>query len=191
MLDKINILLICNFIFSVGAIIGAALWAVYPSGMYIDYTFSSTYGFYWFISIFSFVFGVVGFVYHNKIVSTEKCPAAKVNTVCKITPMLMFKTFMTMCIVIFWLASSGSVASILRECIVAKEQIDFWGYGNIIDTNCHGPIVSTTFGFAEFITWSVIFYFVIKYVDGEYRASCEQCKTQETELENTTGTVTV
>lgn len=165
-LSSTNVLLACNFILSIGAIIGASIWAAFPNDMYLNYTFSATYGFYWFVSVFSFVIGIIGVLYHGNVVKFNET-----SNRLQISFVLMIKLFITITIVIFWLAASASVATVLRECQNVKQEFAFWGYDSVLQLHCNGPIVTTVFGFSEFITWCVVLYFVAKYTIAEYNCS--------------------
>jgi len=152
-----SILFVLNFVFSVGGIIGASLWLYYD-----DYfTLGGGYGFYWFTAVCSLLVGVVGFVYHMVPNARNNMPISKLSENVRIYLMFALATMMW----VFWLSSSASVASYLKDCVYIKDQYRRFDYdfGFVLDSKrytCIGEAVTTSFGFADFFVWSVIFYTV-------------------------------
>jgi hypothetical protein len=145
-----EILLTANVLFSLGGIIGNSLWAASNN----VFTLSSAYEFYWFVTVTSFLIGVGGMVYHS----------GKVQIVESVRKNLVY-VFIVISVMypIFWLAASASVASHLRDCLYIKKRLgnildddDYYFYGYRFNLKCDGEIISTSFGFANFIVWVLV-----------------------------------
>ena len=148
-MNSLSVLLILNIVFSVGGIVGAALWLHFD-----DYfTLGGGYGFYWFTSVLSFLVGVVGYAYHSYSNVRENMSISKlsVSTRMYVMGLLAFVMF------VFWLGASASVASYLQDCVYIKNKIKFFDHGYEF---CVGEAVTTAFGFSDFIVWCIIVYVV-------------------------------
>lgn len=171
-----EILLTANVLFSIGGIVGNSLWAASNN----VFTLSSAYEFYWFVTVTSFLIGVGGMVYHS----------GKVEIVESVRKNLVY-VFIVVSVLypIFWLAASASVASHLRDCLYIKRKIgdvlyddDYYFYGYKFNLECDGEIISTSFGFANFIVWVMVFVLFYPYVWRKFLQV-------ENTVENTTNTV--
>lgn len=154
-------LFVFNFVFSVGAIVGASLWLYYD-----DYfTLGGSYGFYWFTAVFSLLVGIVGYAYHLVPNIRNRIPISHLSENVRFYMMFVLAIVMWL----FWLSSSASVASYLKDCLYIKNGLRSRGFDDNLDFGfvmynkrhtCIGEAVTTAFGFANFIVWSVIFYIV-------------------------------
>jgi hypothetical protein len=151
-----NILLALNLLFSLGGIVGNSLWAASNN----IFTLSSAYEFYWFVTVSSFLIGVGGGLYHKGVVKFSD--ATKEN---------LFYGFTVISVLypIFWLAASSAVGSNLKDCLYIKntlsgfdDDFSFWGYR--FNITCDGEIVSTSFGFANFIVWVYTLFLFYPYI---------------------------
>lgn len=177
-----ELLLTANLLFSLGGIVGNSLWAASND----VYTLSSAYEFYWFVTVSSFLIGVGGVVYHSGQIKT--LGNVKNN---------IFYTFIVISVLypIFWLAASASVASHLRDCLYIKERLekyddDFYFRGYRFNLKCDGEIVSTSFGFANFIVWVIVLVAFFPYIQRKFTVTQQTVDTaasdtsvQETALE--------
>ena len=121
---------IASIILSIGSIAGVSVWA---DSNDIS-TLSNSYVFYWFVAITSFLFSLVSYFYH-----TIKSIIIYIRKNIKLTNLHIYTVSIFGSIyILFWLAASVSVASDLRYCLIVKN-------------NCNGQMISTVFGFANFI----------------------------------------
>jgi hypothetical protein len=151
-MDNYNtILLALNVAFSAGGIAGASVLASQNE----FYSLSSAYGFYWFVTVLSFVVGVSGGVYHL-------VPSVK-ETVGENQYGVYIMSFTSFTMLVFWLSAASSVANLLQGCLYIKNRFD----SVLIEIDnkafsCDGEIIMTTFGFADFIVWGIVSFFVFR-----------------------------
>jgi hypothetical protein len=159
---SISQFLIVNFILTIGAITGCAVWA------WTDdlYTLGSGYNFYWFVSVLSLIVSVSGMLYHFNYTRVQ------VNSVLPVDYRKYVMPILTVVMILFWLITSSVVADYTRGCLYIKNTIgDIYNYyestiyeSNIHEFNihesknykCYGEIITTTFGFANFLLWVCI-----------------------------------
>lgn len=147
-----QLILIVNIILNIGAIVGISVFASQTDDAYI---LSDTYGFYWFLSIFSFLNSMFGYAYHQINYVKDLFPKSEYS--------IYGMAFISLLFTVFWLAASASMASILRNCIYIKNLI-YPNY-NLVDSynyTCNGEIITTTFGFSLFILWCIVSYIMVK-----------------------------
>jgi small-conductance mechanosensitive channel len=153
-------ILLFNTVLSVGAIAGSAVWAAQND----IFTLSSAYNFYWFVSVVSFLLCVSGYVLHMKTPLTT----LSFNYSSIVLGIVAL-------VVLFWLSAAASVASVSRDCIYIKNRFGSRFYYfqdtqiNNDSLSCTGEIITTTFGFASFVVWSIVSYFVGKHVYSSYQ----------------------
>jgi len=158
-----ELLLTANVLFSIGGIVGNSLWAASNS----IYTLSSAYEFYWFVTVSSFLIGVGGSVYHSGVVKYSENVKQYLSYAFVVVSVLY---------PIFWLAASASVASHLRDCLYIKNRLreyddDFYFWGYRFNVKCDGEIVSTSFGFANFIVWVYVLFLFYPYIKRKFFSS--------------------
>lgn len=143
-------LFILSIIFSIGSIAGISVWADSND----IFTLSDSYVFYWFVAITSLLFSLALYSYHSIKMMIDY---TKQNV--KLSNLHMYVvTFLGGIYTIFWLGASSGVASNLRYCLVIRNN---FRYNNVFNYfyNCSGQIISTFFGFLNFILWCVIVYY--------------------------------
>lgn len=147
--------LVANTILILGSLVGCTIWAQSND----IYTLGSAYGFYWFVSILSFVLNIMGYLYHFNITKTMVNDSVGENK-----KYIMF--ILSTIFVIFWLFASATVADYTHNCVYIKNTVyqydNLYSYINYGNINCNGEIITTTFGFANFFLWLTIFIFSIK-----------------------------
>lgn len=152
-------ILLFNTVLSVGAIAGSAVWAAQND----IFTLSSAYNFYWFVSVLSFLLCAFGYVLHMK---------TPLNTLSFNYSSIVLG--IVALVVLFWLSAAASVASVSRDCIYIKNRFGSRFYYfqdtqiNNDSLSCTGEIITTTFGFASFVVWCIVSYFVGKHVYSSY-----------------------
>ena len=142
-----QLILIANIILSIGAIIGISVFASQTGDIYI---LSDTYGFYWFLSTVSFIFGIWGYVYHKIDYVKDQFPKSEYS--------IYGMTFISLLFTVFLLAVSASMSSILRNCLYIKNLI-YPNYDDLVysyNYTCRGEIITTSFGFSLFVLWFII-----------------------------------
>jgi len=148
-------LFLASIILSICSIAGVSVWADSND----VFTLTNSYVFYWFVSITSFLFSLSAYflMYEKNMINYTKQNIKLSNL-----HMYTVSIFGTIYI-IFWLGASASVASDLRYCLSIKNNFkNAYYYFNILynyNYNCNGEIVSTVFGFFNFILWCVIVYY--------------------------------
>lgn len=139
-----------SLLFSLGSIIGVSIWANSNNVL----TLSSSYSFYWFVAITSFLVSLQLYCSHTIqfMINYTKQNIELLTLHSYVIP--VFAGIYT----IFWLGAAAGVASDLRYCLYIKRNI---GLGRFYydEFNCNGEIVSTIFGFANFIVWCTIIYY--------------------------------
>ena len=134
---------IASIILSIGSIAGVSVWADSND----IFTLSDSYSFYWFVAITSLLFSLASYFTH-----TIKSLILYTRQGTKLSNLHMYAVSIFGSIyIIFWLSASASVASNLRYCLVIKNNFRYY--------NCNGQIISTVFGFSNFILWCVICYY--------------------------------
>ena len=137
-------LFIASIILSIGSIAGVSVWADSND----IFTLSNSYSFYWFVAITSLLFSLASYFIHTlKIFIDYTRQSIKLSNL-----HLYVVTFFGSIYTIFWLGASAGVTSNLRYCLVIKNNFNF-------NYNCNGQIISTVFGFLNFILWSIICYY--------------------------------
>jgi hypothetical protein len=172
-----EILLIANLLFSIGGIVGNSLWAASNS----IYTLSSAYEFYWFVTVSSFLIGVGGSVYYSGVVKYSENVKQYLSYAFVVVSVLY---------PIFWLAASASVASHLRDCLYIKNKLreyddDFYFWGYRFNVQCDGEIVSTSFGFANFIVWVYVLFLFYPYIKRKFFSVQESSSNANVEMQQT------
>jgi hypothetical protein len=154
-----KVLLIANIFFSVCSVIGSIIWAVQDD----IYTLTSIYGFYWFVSVFSFISSLLGYLFHTSSFMRNE-DGFFTNTIQKKGYGIYFMFFYSFTMTLFWLCASASVTRVTRDCLYIKNK-----YSSIVDYyysssefTCNGEIITMTFGFVLFIVWSIVLLFVGK-----------------------------
>jgi hypothetical protein len=158
---QMQLILLANIILSIGAIVGISVFASQTGDIFIS---SDTYGFYWFVSTFSLLTGIVGYCYHKIDYVKQQFPKSEY--------IIYGMGLISLLFTVFWLAASASMTSVLRNCLQIKnlkypEYIDDDQTGSVIyfyyDYNytCNGEIITTTFGYSLFILWCVVSYIVV------------------------------
>ena len=171
---QMQLILLANIILSIGAIAGISVFASQIGDVFI---LSDTYGFYWFISTFSLLAGIIGYAYHKVNYVKQQFPQSEYGIYVMGVISLLFT--------VFWLAASASMTSVLRNCIQIKnvwypeylndgddDSVSLERYFNdddyvsstryLVSNNytCNGQIITTTFGYSLFILWCVVSYLV-------------------------------
>ena len=154
---QMQLILLANIILSIGAIAGISVFASQTGDVYI---LTDTYGFYWFVSTFSLLAGIIGYAYHKVNYVKEQFPKSEYG--------IYGMAVITLLFTVFWLAASASMTSVLRNCLQIKNLL----YPEYIRDNkatsllryynytCNGQIITTTFGYSLFILWCVVSYIV-------------------------------
>lgn len=156
-------LFIATIISSIGSIAGISIWADSND----IFTLSDSYRFYWFVAIASLLFSLALYFYHSIKMIIDY---TKQNV--KLSNLHMYVViFFGGINIIFWLGASAGVASNLRYCLVSRSNFNY-------SYNCNGQIISTFFGFLNFILWCVIFYYSSAYWYNIYK------KTKDIELQS-------
>jgi len=155
-------LFIASVILSIGSITGVSVWA--NSNNFS--TLSSSYMFYWFVTLTSFLFSLGAYFSHSmkSIVDYTKQNIKLLNL------HMYIVTFFGTIYIIFWLGASAGVTSDLRYCIYIKNNLRYNYYFNF-DYTCYGEVISTFFGFCNFILWCIIVYYSGSYWYSNYKKS--------------------
>lgn len=155
-------LFIASVILSIGSIAGVSVWA---NSNNIS-TLSSSYMFYWFVTLTSFLFSLGAYFSHSikSIVDYTKQSIKLLNL------HMYIVTFFGMIYTIFWLGASAGVTSDLRYCMYIKNNLRYNYYFNF-DYTCYGEVISTFFGYCNFILWCIIVYYAGTYWYSEYKKS--------------------
>jgi hypothetical protein len=134
-------------VLNVGCISGAAVWA-HENDIF---TLSSSYSFFWLISILSFFASCSSYL----LLKTNASVASS-----------KFSFVLCGLVTFFWLCVAVSVASVCRDCIYLKSHAGSYNPGQVdYSTNtCSGEIIATTFGFASLIVWGLLCYLIGKNV---------------------------
>jgi|UniRef100_A0A6C0AL48 hypothetical protein len=136
---------IASIILSIGSIVGVSVWADSND----IFTLSDSYSFYWFVAITSLLFSLASYFTHTlKYIISYTRQSTKLSNL-HMYAVSIFGSIYT----IFWLGASASVASNLRYCLVIKNNYRYYNY------NCNGQIISTVFGFLNFILWCILCYY--------------------------------
>jgi hypothetical protein len=139
-------LFISSIILSIGSIAGVSVWADSND----VFTLSDSYVFYWFVAITSLLFSLSSYLVH-----TIKSLINYTRQSTKLSNLHMYVvTIFGSIYTIFWLGASAGVGSNLRYCLVLNN-FRYFNYSY----KCNGEIISTFFGFSNFILWCVIFYY--------------------------------
>lgn len=153
-MDRIKILLVINVILNLGSLLGIVVWAIQDD----IYTLTSIYGFYWFVSMFSLLSGLLGIIFHT--MSNNNLSIKILMNKYGIYIMTFYATIMS----VFWFASSISVTQLTRDCLYIKNKysslVDY--YYSKTEFTCNGEIISMSFGFGLLILWVVILIFISK-----------------------------
>ena len=153
-MDRIKILLVINVILNLGSLLGIVVWAIQDD----IYTLTSIYGFYWFVSMFSLLSGLLGIIFHT--MSNNDLSIKILMNKYGIYIMTFYATIMS----VFWFASSISVTQLTRDCLYIKNKysslVDY--YYSKTEFTCNGEIISMSFGFGLLILWVVILIFISK-----------------------------
>jgi hypothetical protein len=152
-MDRIKLLLIVNIILNLGSLMGIIVWAIQDD----IYTLTSIYGFYWFVSIFSLISGLLGVFFHT--ISNNTTLQIPINQYG-----IYVMTFYSIIMSVFWFASSIAVTQLTRDCLYIK-----YKYSSLVDYyyakkefTCNGEIISMTFGFGLLLLWVVILSIISK-----------------------------
>ena len=148
---QMQLILIANILLTIGAIVGISVFASQKGDIYI---LSDTYGFYWFLSIFSFLIGIFGYAYHQINYVKDQFPKSEYS--------IYGMAFISLLFTVFWLSASASMASILRNCLYIKNLIypNYYDLDYSYNYTCNGEIITTTFGFSLFILWCIVTYII-------------------------------
>ena len=144
-----------HFLFSASSIAGISVWAASND----IYTLTGSYNFYWVLSIFTFLLSLFSILYY-KFPQTWKYLTSQSEVGLSEHQSLYSMFGFSFLLSILWLVASASVADTLRVCHHFKKH---W-QSDLLDYNykCNGEIVSTTFGFMLFGTWSTACYLLSK-----------------------------
>jgi len=134
-----------NILFSLGNIIGLS---IISSQRAFFLVLLGTYNFNWFVSVFSFIIGVGGILYHGMPSIKEKMSFNKYG--------IYFMSGLNFFMSIFWLGAAASMGTALSDCLYIKENFDRFDNTSL---NCNGEIISTPFGFANVLVWSIALYY--------------------------------
>jgi hypothetical protein len=164
-----EILLLGNLVFSIGGIVGNSIWAASDN----IYTLTSAYEFYWFVTVSSLLIGITGGVYHLDILKFSDNDRK-----------ILFYVFAVISVLypIFWLAAAASVASHLRDCLNVKQRFG-------LNLTCDGAIISTSFGFANFVVWGFVLALIFPYIKKRVEQTNENLELHE--VQNNTVQVPV
>jgi hypothetical protein len=150
-----EVLLVANVVFSLGGVIGSIIWSLEDD----IYTLTAIYGFYWFVSIFSLVSGLFGYVFHATTFFKQKVFHFNLNEYG-----IYIMSFYSFLMTLFWLCASVTVSRVCKDCLYIKNKyssiVDYY-YSNLAFT-CNGEIVTMTFGFMLFILWCIVTFLVGK-----------------------------
>ena len=126
------ILTLLNIINSIGGIVGIVLFKTHNT-IFHFYTLPGAYGFYWFVSVFSLLYGVIAIFYHSIL----KSPQSSITNpyVISLFNFIMFG---------FWTGAAIAVDIVLMNCF----HID-----TTSDINCNDEIIITAFGFSNVLVW--------------------------------------
>lgn len=150
-------ILYTHMVLSVLTLASVSVWA----GSNDIYTSSSSYEFYWFTAVFTFLFGVTGCVYHKLPTVWKKILPSNLNGTFTLDQKIQVLAGLSVMLTLFWLSASASVASLLSDCLSLKKNLE---YLDSLDSNleisynyhCNGEIMSVTFGFVMFIVWGFV-----------------------------------
>jgi hypothetical protein len=151
-MDNAGFVIMITLFLNLGSLIGLIVWASQDD----IYTLTSIYEFYWFVSIFSLLTGLLGLFLHLK-------PDVIKNTQFEHYKLYII-TFYSILMSVFWLAAAASISKLCRDCLYIKNKyysiVDYYYSKNKF--TCDGEILSTTFGIFLVILWLIIFLFVSK-----------------------------
>jgi hypothetical protein len=156
-------LAITNVVFNIGALIGVSLWASTND----VYTLSNSYEFYWFVTIFSNIIGLVGYLYHLTPYIKKHIKSETQKYVGYVMLAISVLNF------VFWLSAASSVTVVLRSCIDSKQIFKKFRFFTLLDDStqeltCNGQIISVVFGFLEFLLWTAILIAMIQKIMLKY-----------------------
>jgi hypothetical protein len=171
-----EVLLIANVVFSLCSLVGSIIWAVEDD----IYTLTAIYGFYWFVSIFSLLSGLFGYVVHKtSLLKNIKLVPFNSNEYG-----IYIMSFYSFLMTLFWLCASVSVARVCRDCLYIKNKyssiVDY--YYSKLSFNCNGEIITMTFGFVLFILWSIVTFLVGKKLYLHIMSKVEEQVTELSEM---------
>ena len=129
---------IVSGIASIGSIVGVSIWSN------STFTLTSIYEFYWFVSITSLIFSIVGYLLHTFHFILEVIGSQNLIYI-HLASILLFGVLYTL----FWLSSAITLSQVVRQCSLVK---------NVFDFNCDGEIVSMVFAYINFAIWGLILY---------------------------------
>ena len=146
---------VVNILLSIGSIIGISL---FTSQEHDVFKITDTFNFYWFVSVFSFLFGILGFMYHHFSFVKERVPKSDYN--------IYYISLLSFIMAIFWLAASISMASLLKNCLYIKNLETNFNSEFVQEYNytCNGEIVSVSFGFSLFVLWFLVTFILLNSV---------------------------
>ena len=147
-----------NLIINFCVIIGAIIWAP-ESKIYIV---SYGYQLIWFVSVLSFVGGIIGGLYHtNPSFRNIGYSTTGYNTTGYNTTGLYIMIVYTTIITGAWIICTPIIIDICKDCVYIKNNFNNY----YIDTTftCNGVIITTTFTILSMLLWITISYIVYKY----------------------------
>ena len=147
-----NRLILASIVCNVGSLIGAMVMAG-QNDYY--YTITSSYGYYWFISIMSLLVSAGGYYYH--VMGNEQIDE-KIKHQYAIYVMAGVAAFFTLS----WFGEAVSFASLSRECTQLKDGLNSaeFSYYTGQRFSCDGGIIATLFAFLSLGVWGVTSYIV-------------------------------
>lgn len=166
-------------LFSLSSLVGISLWASSDD----VYVLTSSYNFYWFMSIFTLLFSILSILYY-KFPNVWNHLTSQMELTLTDNQKLYTMGGISFVMSIMWLAAAASVADVTRECLHFKK---YWnsllpdedyplydrfsnGYYDLTyNYKCNGEIVSTTFGFLLFVTWLFMSFVLSKKVYSKLR----------------------
>lgn len=141
---RVCVFSVTSLILGIGALAGAGVW---QSNNDI-FTLSPSYGFYWFMCILTIIIGALGCIATVVPFVRNTLTKCEVNDVA-IGIFLVGVSFVgSVC----WLATFASIAKLCSDCVYIKDKYLRY-YTLVHGHNCHGQIVSTTFGGLLFLLW--------------------------------------
>lgn len=148
-----SILLISNIILNLGALVGIIVATVQNNIFIVE----SGYSFYWFVTVVSILISVSGYLFHSYENVRNKFPNLQYG--------IYFMCGVAFVQSIFWLSAAASMASYTKHCVYLKNYVldyqsryDVEYNSNFYNVKCDGEIISTIFGFGEFVIWCIVFY---------------------------------
>ncbi len=121
-----TVFVLMNIISSLGALAASIVWTMFSDVN----TFNGGYGFYWFITLLSLIFGLCGALY---FCTAHNASVYYVKSTCT----LFF---------ILWLAASVVVAYYLQQCMALVNNAN----------QCLNDILTVTFGFLNVLVWLIL-----------------------------------